>query len=504
MKIHNTAYDFMLKNEKNKSMFSLKIKKKLYDLLENNELNNGKKFLFDIFLAIVIIISIVFIFFENKKGVLPPFLEPIDEGITRFFIIEFILRFYVATDFRKDVKTKNLGYAILQKIKWFFRLTTIIDFLAIIPSIKFFRVFRTLRFLRLFRILRIYRSIKTFRELDRIFTILKGMKEEGRIFFIFSSFTVFFILIITFAIYMSENGYVNSKFNNFEDSIWYSIKIIGFGDDTPKTVLGKVFAGLLLLINMVVFGFFISIISNKIQKIMNVLTSGKVGKIKLENHIVICGYTESSQNVIEDLLNDKSNINNIVLITQKKIVDNLNGVIYVNEDFTELKSLNNVNIAKAKFAIIFAESKEHDSIRDVDLRTILTVFHIEKINSEIHTIAEINNEENAEIIKDKIQGDEIIYKEKIDSRIISNCVKHKNISSMIYEIFGVSNNERLAETNLNELRLQAPVSAKKVKLKFLEKDFTFLGFIDDECQAFLAPKNDINIESTHRLIYIKN
>jgi len=480
------------------------MKKKLYDLLENDELNNGKKFLFDIFLAIIILTSIVFIFLENEKGELTPVLDITDKGITFFFIVEFLLRFYVSSNFRKDVKEQNLRYAVMQKIKWFFQLTTLIDFLSIIPSIKFFRVFRTLRFLRLFRILKAYRSIKTFRELDKIFTILKGMKEESRIFYVFFSFTVFFMIIISFALYISESGEPDSEFNNFKDSIWYSIQVIGFGDNTPKTIAGKVFAGLLLLINMAVFGFFVSIILNKIQNIMDAVTSGKIGKIKLENHIVLCGYTKSSQNVIEDLLKDKSNINNIVLISQKKIEDDLNGVIYVNADFTELKSLTDVNIDKAKFAIVFAESKEHDSSRDIDLRTVITIYHIETINPEVHTIAEINDEENAEIIKDKIQGDEILYKEKIDSRIILNCIKHKNISPMIYELFGESNKERLAESNLEQLKLNPPVSVKEVKSFFNNQDATFLGFINDKNESFLSPKNDINVENSHRLIYIKN
>ena len=480
------------------------MKKKLYDLLENDELNNGKKFLFDIFLAIIILTSIVFIFLENEKGELTPVLDITDKGITFFFIVEFLLRFYVSSNFRKDVKEQNLRYAVMQKIKWFFQLTTLIDFLSIIPSIKFFRVFRTLRFLRLFRILKAYRSIKTFRELDKIFTILKGMKEESRIFYVFFSFTVFFMIIISFALYISESGEPDSEFNNFKDSIWYSIQVIGFGDNTPKTIAGKVFAGLLLLINMAVFGFFVSIILNKIQNIMDAVTSGKIGKIKLENHIVLCGYTKSSQNVIEDLLKDKSNINNIVLISQKKIEDDLNGVIYVNADFTELKSLTDVNIDKAKFAIVFAESKEHDSSRDIDLRTVITIYHIETINPEVHTIAEINDEENAEIIKDKIQGDEILYKEKIDSRIILNCIKHKNISPMIYELFGESNKERLAESNLEQLKLNPPVSVKEVKSFFNNQDATFLGFINDKNESFLSPKNDINVKNSHRLIYIKN
>ena len=68
------------------------------------------------------------------------------------------------------------------------------------------------------------------------------------------------MLIISFALFMSESGHSDSEFNSFKDSIWYSIKVIGFGDDTPKTLMGKVFSGLLLLINMAVFGFFVSII----------------------------------------------------------------------------------------------------------------------------------------------------------------------------------------------------------------------------------------------------
>ena len=140
------------------------------------------------------------------------------------------------------------------------------------------------------------------------------MKEESRIFYVFFSLTLFFMIIISFALYISESDHPESELNNFKDSVWFAIKIIGFGDDTPRTFIGKVFSGFLLLFNMAIFGFFVSIILNKIQKIMDSITSGKIGKIKLTNHIVICGYTKSSRNVIQDLLEDKTNFNNIVLI----------------------------------------------------------------------------------------------------------------------------------------------------------------------------------------------
>ncbi len=482
------------------------MKKRLYNLLENDKITNGKKFMFDIFLALVILISIIFIFLENEKGELSPTLDVINIIINVFFILEFIARFYVISNFRYDYKEEGVAYALKQKWKWFLRPTTIIDFLAIMPGISFFRIFRTFRFfkfLRFFRILKVYRSLKTFREIDKIFTIIKGMTRESRMFYVFFVFTLFVTLIISFALYISESGHQETEFNSFKDSVWYAVKIIGFGDDTPKTTIGKIFAGLLLLVNMAIVSFFISIIVTKIQNIMNAIASGKIGKLKLENHIVICGYTTSSIRVMKDLLKDDDNINNIVLITQKEIEDDLNGVIYVNEDFTKLKSLLDVNIEKSKYAVVFAEFGENDSIRDVDLRTVLTIFHIEKINPNIHTIAEITEEENAEIIKEKIEGDEILFKEKIDAQIISNCIKHKNISSMIYDLFGARDQERLAETTLLELKIKSPISVKEIKQLFLEKEGTFLGFIDTENNSVLSPKNDIVIDDSYRLIYLK-
>lgn len=479
-------------------------KEKLYDILENGENRSSAKFFFDIFLAVVIIVSIVFIFLENEKGELSPNLELIDQGITIFFIVEFLARFYVSSNFFSDIKEKNLGYAILQKIRWFFKITTIIDFLAIVPSVKFFRVFRTLRFLRLFRLLKAYRSFKTIRELDKVFTVLKGMREENRVFYVFFVFTVFFLMILSFALYITESHLPDTEFESFGDSIWYAIQVIGFGDDVAQSTMGKVFSGLLFLINMAIFGFFISIILNKIQNVMDSITSGKIGKVKLENHIVICGYTKSSQNVIEDLLADKRNANNIVLITQREITNDLSGVIYVNGDYTELETLQDVNISKAKFAVVFAEAKETDTIKDVDLRTVMTIFHIEKEAPQVHTIAEINDEKNAEIIKDKIQGDEILYKEMIDSRIISSCIMHRHISNMFYEMFGSVNNEKIKETTLSELKMAAGTVVKDIKMHFLNEDSTFLGFIDGENASHLSPKNDTKLQEEHRLIYIQN
>ena len=109
----------------------------------------------------------------------------------------------------------------------------------------------------------------------------------------------------------------------------------------------------------------------------------------------------------------------------------------------------------------------HDTIKDVDLRTVMTIFNIEKEAPNVHTIAEINDERNAEIIKDKIEGDEILYKELIDSKIISSCINHKHLSNMFYELFGTEKNKRLFETDLETVITSYSIHYTKLYEKML-------------------------------------
>lgn len=466
--------------------------------LSNDE--NPKKYLIDLFITAIIFISILLVCIESVKGELPYNLVLVDHGILIIFVIEYLARFYICSNFRKDYKEKGVSFAVKQKIEWMLRWSSIIDFLAILPAIYYFKTFRILKYLRLLRIIRLFKAFKIIRDIHKLVIILRGMREENRVFYIFFTATVILLLTTSFGLYISENPYGDQEFSSYTDTLLYSLKTIELMDDTPTTGIGKILSGLLLVSNMAIFGFFISITINKIKRVMDTLTSGKIQKLNLTDHTIICGYTKSSQNVIEDLLKDKKNHNNVVLVTTKKVED-ISGVIYVNADYTEYKTLEKVNINKAKNAIVFAESGEHDTIRDIDLRTVMTIFHIEKNAPHVHTIAEINDEQNAEIIQDKINGDEIIYKELIDAKIIGSCIKNPNISALFYALFE-NRGECIQNTTLTDLKITTPVDVKKIKHLFIEQDKTFLGIIDKYNKAYLSPPNTMMISSNCQLIYI--
>lgn len=460
---------------------------------------NPKKYLFDVFIALMIILSIVLIFFQNEHGYLTRNLEYLDTGVLAFFIVEYAVRFYISSDFRKDYHTKGLSFSIKQKLVWMAKPSSMIDLLAILPSLTFFRAFRTLRFLRFLRLIRLIKVFKTFREIDKLNIILQGMKEHNRLFSIFFVTTFFILLLLSFGLYSVEHKVNEGDFSTFPNSFWYSLELIELADTTPKTIFGKLLSVLLLIFNMAIFGFFISIILNKITQVMDAITSGKITRLNIKNHIVICGYSKSSEKVIEDLLKERKYCNKIVLVTQKPVQDR-DGLIYVNADYTDYNTLKLVKIKQAKFAIVFAEFNERDGIRDVDLRTVMTIFHIEKEAPHIHTIAEINDEMNAEIIKDKIKGDEILFKEMIDAKLITTCIGNPNISPMFYQLFG-DEKVRIKSAKLSAFNLLDPTPIKAVKLCFLEQDKTLLGVIDQENKSILSPKNDMLVDESYRLVY---
>ncbi len=461
---------------------------------------NPKKYLLDVFTGFMILLSIVLIFFQNEDQYLSKNFEFVDKAILLFFIAEYGIRFYICSDFRDDYKGNGLLFAIRQKLHWMAKPVSIIDLLAILPSLAFFRAFRVLRFLRFFRLFRLFRAFKIFREMDKLHIILQGMREHNRMFYIFFTVTLAILLVLSFGLYSVEHTRNKEAFYSFTDSFWYSLKLIELADTTPKTFFGKLLSILLLIFNMAIFGFFISIILNKISLVMNAITSGKITRLNIKNHVVICGYTKSAEKVIQDLLRDRRYCNKIVLITQKTIADK-DGLIYVNADYTDFNTLKLVQIKEAKFAIVFAEFNEHDTIRDVDLRTVMTVFHIEKEAPNTHTIAEINDEVNAEIIKDKIMGDEILFKELIDAKIISTCIGHPNVSNLFYQLFG-GEGERVKSLRPTELGLSVPTKVKEVKLFLLEKNETLLGVIDHRNESILSPKNDMVVDDGYRLIYL--
>ena len=155
-------------------------------------------------------------------------LDTIDTLILVVFVIEYLIRFYYASE----------------KINFVFSPFSFIDLIAILP---FFLGLNNIQFIRIFRWFRILRLVR-FINLKIYF--LRISSEDGVIFtrILFTLFTIVFVY--SGLIYQVEHRVNAEDFGTFLDAFYFSVvtmTTVGFGDVTPTSEAGRLMTVLMIL-----------------------------------------------------------------------------------------------------------------------------------------------------------------------------------------------------------------------------------------------------------------
>ena len=212
------------------------MKKRLWDIIEDNTTKKGKYF--DYFIQALIFLSLV----SFSLDTLPNLSEEVRQFLNYFevfsiiiFSAEYLLRVYVS---KKPYKYIISFYGL-------------IDIIAILPF--YLNTFLDLRFLRAFRVFRVFRTLKLMRynkALNRFNLAFKIVKEEIILFFMV---TLVLIFITSAGIYFFENEAQPEVFKSVFHSAWWSIvtlTTVGYGDVYPITTGGKIFTFFVLMIGV--------------------------------------------------------------------------------------------------------------------------------------------------------------------------------------------------------------------------------------------------------------
>ncbi|MFN2262342.1 MAG: ion transporter [Psychroflexus sp.] len=211
-------------------------REKLHEVIYEADTPVGKAF--DVFLLIVIAISVLFVMLDSVDQLYNKYHSIFYIGewiITIIFSIEYILRII----------------AIKKATKYIFSFYGIIDLLSTIPLyLSFFLVgstaFMTLRALRLLRIFRILKVVRFIGEGNRLFVSLRKSMPKILVF-------VYSVLIISFIfgtiMYLVEGD--ESGFTSIPTGIYWAIvtlTTVGFGDIHPITPLGQLIATIIMVL----------------------------------------------------------------------------------------------------------------------------------------------------------------------------------------------------------------------------------------------------------------
>ena len=215
----------------------MKIKKRVFEIIQIGNKDDFVSKLFDIFIVVVIIVNILVLFLETFSALDPyyPILHGIELITILIFCVEYFLRIWTADYLYPD---KSKGKAVL---KFLLSYDGVIDLLTILPFffLSGFVVFRMLRVVRIFNLFRINNKYDSF---NVITTVLYDKRNQ-----ILSS--VFIILILMLAsslcMYSAEHEVQPDQFTNAFSGIWWSVSTlltVGYGDIYPVTTVGKCMA----------------------------------------------------------------------------------------------------------------------------------------------------------------------------------------------------------------------------------------------------------------------
>jgi len=419
-----------------------KLKIWLYNLLESD--TGPYRLLYDVVALFIVVTSSIPVIIELWINIpLPSDLHSLfdhyEEIALAFFAVEYLLRLWVISDFWDDFKegldkSGNLARALFSalkpKLRWMLKPYSLIDLLTILPI---FRPFRTLRLLRLLRLLKIFRYTYAIRSL------LVAVKEEAPIISFIVITLVLWIVTISLTVYIYEYNAGNKAFHSLFEALYWgivTISTVGYGDITPITREGKFLASLLISGGIVLVSALTATFSATLINRMNILKGEGLKMDRLKDHLVICGWSESGEELVEEII--KTGLDRerpVVLITEMERselgVDISKYILYKRGDFTKESVLQEVSIQNAREVVILGERKEGLSDRNVDARTALTAMLVKTLNPRAKIYVEVLHDENAEVFEKRLGVTSVFIYGKVIGRLIFTSISTPGSAKLI-------------------------------------------------------------------------
>lgn len=213
------------------------------------KIKNNEKTIYEIFMAILALISILLIVFDytHEINILTPPYSIVDNFILIIFAVDYFSRLVLS----KDKKT-------------FFK-ENIFDLLSIIQVNNLFYIFRVARIGRVFRLLKL---LRIFRLVGLTRRLSKFLRTNGFIYYLYISLAVLIV---------ASSLYCISEKVSFSTALWWitTATTVGYGDISPTTGLGNIAAILLMLLEIG----FIGLLTSSLTKFSSTNVCGMCAEV---------------------------------------------------------------------------------------------------------------------------------------------------------------------------------------------------------------------------------
>ena len=200
-------------------------------------------------LVILIIVAVIEAVLDTEPTITAgreQLLDRIEFGIGLIFLVEYVLRLWVAVDIPRYRNSR------FPRIRYALSPIAIIDFLAVVPALFAFGGAPSL-LLRFFRILRMLRLAKLGRMSNAWEHIRDAFYDKRHEFALILGLLAITVLISGSLMYFAEADAQPDKFGSIPRALWWAIitmTTIGYGDTYPVTALGRLLGGIIAVVGV--------------------------------------------------------------------------------------------------------------------------------------------------------------------------------------------------------------------------------------------------------------
>lgn len=436
----------------------------------------------------------------------------LDRVVLALFAIEIVLR--VAsyqppslTVFEKP-PLGRLRIHLLGRLGFLLRPMMIIDILAVLALVPGLRGLRALRLLRLLRTSRVFRYRNPFS------IVVQTLEENGLLFLFAFSILGVTTLLGGASVYLIE-GRLNPAINSPSDGIWWALvtlTTVGFGDITPITGLGRVVGAVLMVAGMFTLALFAGIVGSSFVRGMLSIREEQFRMSDYANHVVVCGYDESTHILLATLEQelDLATTRVVIFDIHERPTDLPPDFLWVQGNPTKESELDKVRIGHAAAAIISGERDTNPAVADA--RTILITFTIRAYMTRNHeemrrrrqplyVVVEILDSENVDHAL-TAGADEVVETRRIGYSMIAHAVGfHGSATSMSRVLVSGEHNVYIGRVP-DEVELPIAFGALMLTLRLADRGGLVIGLKPPNGPQKLNPAKDFEVPKGARLIYL--
>ena len=256
-----------------------------------------------------------------------------------------------------------------------------------------------------------------------------------------------------FIIKYLESGSITEK----ESPFWWAIvtmTTVGYGDFSPSTPEGRLFAVFIMFAGIALVSLLTASISS-IYVAKRIREDKGLEKVNLSDHIVLCGWNENAESIIDSLRNlSEKNSLHLILVNEihEDIVNHLRNkykdidLYFVAGDFTSEEILKRASIEEAHTVIIIPNIDD-EKIGSPDEKTIFATLTIKSMSSTVRVVAYLTHRENLTHIR-RANVDEVVLSDDFGAYMLASHVMDPGIPQTTKGLLNASSDERLRRVDI--------------------------------------------------------